>query len=64
VMEASVLGAAPDTSLRLPVYEKNGFGTGVAFVNLNPAPATVTITLRGSNGVAASSVTVPLNPSQ
>jgi hypothetical protein len=64
VMEASVLGAQSDTVLRLPVYEKNGFDTGVAFVNLGSTVATITMTLRGASGATTSSATVPLNPSQ
>ena len=63
-MEASVLGAQPDTSLRLPVYEKDGIGTGVAFLNLGDVAATVTLTLRSASGAVVGSSTALLNPAQ
>jgi len=64
VMEASVLGAQPDTTLRMPVLEKDGFGTGVALVNLGTAASTVTLTLRSTNGAAFSSSAISLEPLQ
>src|SRR5262245_6386682 len=63
-MEASVLGAQPDTSLRLPVFENDGFGTGMAIVNLGNAPSTITLTLRGASGATFSSTTLSLVPLQ
>jgi hypothetical protein len=64
VMEASVLPPQPDILLRVPVYEKAGFGTGVAFVNLGPVPSTATMTLRGPNGAVVSTGSVSLNAAQ
>ncbi len=64
VMEASVLAAQPDTRLRLPVFEKDGFGTGVAIVNIGPASSTVNMTVRGSSGAVSTTGTMSLGPSQ
>src|SRR5262245_6541351 len=64
VMEASVLAAQSDVTLRLPVYEKNGFGTGVAIVNAGTSASAVTMTLRNSNGTVARTATLSLVPSQ
>jgi hypothetical protein len=64
VMEASELAAQPDTILRLPVYEKDGFRTGVAIVNLAPAASNISMTLRSSDGMPLSAVTVSLSSSQ
>src|SRR6185295_20172326 len=64
ITEASVLGAQPDTTLRMPVFEKDEIGTGVALVNLGNAALSVTLTLRGANGTAFSSTILSLAPSQ
>src|SRR5262245_29755986 len=64
VVEASVLAALSDTTLRLPVYEKNGFGTGVAIANSGTTATQVTMTLRNSNGTVAKTATLTLVPAQ
>jgi hypothetical protein len=64
VMEASVLAAQPDSTLRLPVFEKDGFGTGVAFVNANAISSAVTMTLRDAAGVTVNTGSITLGQSQ
>jgi phosphatidylserine/phosphatidylglycerophosphate/cardiolipin synthase-like enzyme len=63
-MEASVLAAQPDVTLRLPVYEKDGFKTGVAFVNLAAVASSISLTLRASDGTPLPAVNLSLTPSQ
>jgi hypothetical protein len=63
-METSVLGAQTDTTLRLPVFEKDGFGTGVALVNPGDTTLTVTLTLRDSSGAATGTTVLSLGSSQ
>ncbi|MBI2149773.1 MAG: hypothetical protein HYU27_04105, partial [Acidobacteria bacterium] len=62
--EAGVLPSMPDTALRLPVFEKDGVATGVAIANPGSTAATLTLTLRNTNGSAAGAQTLPLGPSQ
>ena len=64
VMEASVMAAQPDTILRLPVYEKGDFRTGVAILNLAPAVSGISIALRASDGMPLPGLTLSLSPSQ
>ncbi len=64
VMEASVLGAQPDTTLRFPVYEKDGFGTGVGLVNIGETNSAVTVSLRNANGASAGSATISMGSAQ
>lgn len=60
LVEAGVLAAQPDTTLRLPVYQKNGFDTGVAIVNLGSSNTTVNMTIRAANGTIAATSSLSL----
>jgi hypothetical protein len=64
VMEASVLAAPADTKLKLPVFEKDGFGTGVALLNPTGAAAALTVTLRSNLGLFSDTTTINLSGSQ
>jgi hypothetical protein len=64
VIEASAPGGQPDILLRAPVFEKDGFRTGIAMVNMGPAESNVSLTLRTMDGAAQSVVTTSLAPSQ
>jgi hypothetical protein len=50
VMEASVLPAQQDLTLRLPITQRDGFGTGMAVVNPNDSSAIVTANFIDPNG--------------
>lgn len=64
VMEASAFAAQPDTTLRLPVYEKEGFRTGVAILNLGPSSSTVSMNIKTESGSSITTSSVNLTPSQ
>lgn len=64
VMEASDIPAQPDTFLRTPVFEKDGFKTGLAILNLGSSTATVSINVRSPNGTTLTSTTQTLAGSQ
>jgi hypothetical protein len=64
VGETSTPPGQPDTTLRLPVYEMNGFSTGVAFVNTGSADASITFTVRNSGGATVAVSNVYLGASQ
>lgn len=49
-METSVIAAQPDTVLHAPVYEKDGFKTGLALANPGPTGATIAMVLHRSDG--------------
>jgi hypothetical protein len=49
-METSVIAAQPDTVLYAPVYEKNGFKTGLALANPGTAGASISMVLHRSDG--------------
>jgi hypothetical protein len=63
-METSVLSAQPDTLLRSPVFEKEGFRTGLALVNPGAEGTEVSIVPRNSEGIAMGSLTIFLAGSQ
>ena len=61
IMEASVPPGQPDTTQRLPVFEKDGFGTGVALLNTGGGVADVTLTLRDAAGLPISTSLVTMS---
>ena len=63
-METSVLPAQPDTILRSPVFENEGFRTGLALVNPGPSATDVSIVARNSEGIVMGSRLLYLENSQ
>ncbi len=61
--ESSMPSAPPDTILRLPAFERDGFGTGVAILNPGTASASVTLTLRSNAGTVAGASSLNLSAS-
>ena len=62
VMEASVLPAEQDLTLRLPITQRDGFGTGFAVMNPGSSGVTVTATFIDSNGITRSTAPISLGP--
>lgn len=64
LMETSVFAAQPDTVLRTPVYERDGFKTGLALVNPGTEESNLTLVLRHGDGSTMGIRDLLLEPSQ
>lgn len=64
IAEASVIPSNSDTTLRLPIIERDGIATGVAVANPGTTAATLTLFLRNQSGSIAGTQVMSLGPSQ
>lgn len=64
VMETAVLPAIQDTTIRVPVYQRDGFGTGVAMVNTSSVAQLITLRVWNSSGAIVATGPLTLNSSE